>query len=240
MPNVDSIAIQKPRLTELVFSTLDIESRAATIKATYWLLLISVAGAVTGGYIGSGSEDLARFFTSTFGLIVGILLLNAVPAIAMAAVRRPAWGIAVLALDGFLSGIVISPLLFLARYTAPELIWVALGITAAIFASVTGYIMTTRKTFSAPRAVIIGAFVCITAAVLLNSRLEIGGIGIFISAAIGIFGVVVLVVNTSRVLLNPIAIGAVPGALMLFAGIFNVFVSVLNILLRILSLGRRR
>lgn len=104
----------------------------------------------------------------------------------------------------------------------------------------TGYIMTTRKTFSAPKAVTIGAFVCITVAVLLNTQLQMGILGIITSAAIAIFGVVILVSNTSRVLLNPVAVGAVPGALMLFAGIFNVFVGVLNILLRIMSLGRRR
>jgi FtsH-binding integral membrane protein len=42
---------------------------------------------------------------------------------------------------------------------------------------------------------------------------------------------------TSEVLHNPDADSPIPGALILFAGLFNVFVAILNILLR---LNRRR
>ena len=229
--------LEKPRLTELVFNSVDIDGRADTLKATYWLLLVSISFAIAGGYVGSHSETVVDFFTSTIGLIVGLVVLNVIPAIALAAVSRPGWGMAVLGLDGFLSGIVISPLLFIAP---AEAIWASLAITGAIFGSVTAYIMTTRKTFSAPRALVFGIFVSITAAVLLSTRIDIGGFGILLSALIAVFGVFTLVINTSRVLRNPLAVGAVPGALMLFAGIFNVFVGVLRIALRIMGGGRRR
>jgi FtsH-binding integral membrane protein len=67
--------------------------------------------------------------------------------------------------------------------------------------------------------------------------LNIGFLGILIAAGIGIFGVFILVYATSDVLNNPDADSPIPGALTLFAGLFNVFVAVLNILLR---LNRRR
>ncbi|HLX45978.1 MAG TPA: hypothetical protein VKR43_21185, partial [Bryobacteraceae bacterium] len=63
--------------------------------------------------------------------------------------------------------------------------------------------------------------------------------GILISFAVGAFGVFVLVFSTSTVLNTPDADSPIPGALMLFAGVFNVFVATLNILLRLFGGGRR-
>jgi len=240
MPTLQAATVEKHRFTQLIFRTYDCEARSSTLKATYWLLTVSIAGAFAGGYIGAHSISLAEFFTSTMGIILGIAILNAIPAMALAAVRRPSMGVAVLAMDGFLSGIVMSPLLYLARTQAPELIWMALGVSGAVFGSITGYIFTTRRTFSAPRAMIVGLFVSLTAAVLLNTQVEAGWLGVVIAVAISLFGVVLLVSNTSKLLRNPVAIGAVPGALMLFAGIFNVFVGVLRILLWVAGGGRRR
>jgi hypothetical protein len=47
------------------------------------------------------------------------------------------------------------------------------------------------------------------------------------------------VFSTSSVLRTPDADSPIPGALMLFAGSFNVFVAALNILLRLVGGGRR-
>ena len=52
-----------------------------------------------------------------------------------------------------------------------------------------------------------------------------------ISGAIGIFGVFILVNATSQVLNDTQFNEPVAGALMLFAGLFNVFVAILHILL---------
>lgn len=224
-------AVERPRFTQLVLSTIELDSRSETLKAIYWLLLASLVCAATGGYLGAQSYSLMKFFISTPGVITGLILLNLVPVIALKFVEQPRWGVFVLGLDGFLCGIVISPLLYIAEHTAPELIWVSLGITIAIFASVTGYIMGSKNTFSAPQAIMTGVFLSIIAAVILGTQFNLGGFGLVLSAVLAIFGVVMLVSATSRVLLNPIAVGAVPGALMLFAGIFNVFVGTLRILL---------
>ena len=116
------------------------------------------------------------------------------------------------------------------------------GFTLLIFTSVTFYVLTRKKEFSAPAAMATGIFVCTVAALGLNYFLNIGFLGVLLSIAVAAFGVFILVVNTSKVLRNPVATGAVPGALLLFAGLFNVFVGVLNLLLRILAImnGRRR
>ena len=56
-------------------------------------------------------------------------------------------------------------------------------------------------------------------------------LSMLIAGAIGIFGVFVLVNATSQVLNNPEYHEPVAGALMLFAGLFNVFVAILHLLL---------
>ncbi|MDQ6708261.1 MAG: Bax inhibitor-1 family protein [Acidobacteriota bacterium] len=212
---------------------------AAVIKQTYLLFGLSVFSALAGGYIGATSETLARFFSGWLGWIFAILLLNVVPRIAMAARHNPVLGVSALVGDGFVSGLAISPLLWVARTTAPVLIVVALGITAFVFVGVTLYVMASGRTFSAPRGLMAGIFFSVIGAVILNSFLHIGLIGILISLAIGVLGVCILVFSTSNVLRSPDADSPIPGALMLFAGVFNIFVATLNILLRVLNGGRR-
>ena len=212
---------------------------AAVIKQTYLLFGLSVFSALAGGYIGATSETLARFFSGWIGWIAAIVLLNAVPRIAIAVRHNPVLGVSALVGDGFISGIAISPLLWVARSIAPVLIIAALGITAFVFIGVTLYVMASGRTFSAPRGLMTGIFFSVIGAIILNSFLHIGLIGILISLAIGVLGVCILVFSTSSVLQSPDADSPIPGALMLFAGVFNIFVATLNILLRVLNGGRR-
>jgi modulator of FtsH protease len=213
--------------------------RATVIKQTYILFGLSVISAMAGGYVGATSETLARFFSGWVGWICAILLLNVVPRIAIAVRHNPVLGVSALVFDGFISGIAITPLLYVASMVAPVLIVAALGITGAVFLGVTAYVMISGRTFSAPRGLMAGMFFAIIGIVVLNAFLNIGFLGMLISFAIGAFGVCVLVFSTSSVLNTPDADSPIPGALMLFAGVFNVFVATLNILLRVLNGGRR-
>ena len=212
---------------------------AVVIKQTYLLFGLSVFMAIVGGYIGATSETLARFFSGWLGWIVAILLLNIVPRMAIAVRHNHQLGVAALVFDGFISGIALSPLLWVARTLAPQLIFAALGITAFVFAGITVYVMSTRREFSAPRGLMTGIFFSLIGAIILNSFLHIGFLGILISFGIGALGVFTIVYSTSVVLRTPDADSPIPGALMLFAGVFNVFVATLNILLRVLNGGRR-
>ncbi len=211
---------------------------AAVVKQTYLLFGLAVFSAIGGGYIGATSETLARFFSGWLGWIAALLLLNVVPRIAIAVRHNHQLGVAALVADGFVSGIALSPLLWIARMIAPELILVALGITAFVFVGVTAYVMSTRREFSAPRGLMAGLFFALIGTMVLNSFLHIGFIGILIGLGIGALGVFTLVYSTSAVLRTPDADSPIPGALMLFAGVFNVFVAALNILLRVLGGSR--
>ncbi len=215
------------------------DTQASVIKQTYLLFGVSVFCAMAGGYIGATSETLARFFSGWIGWIVAIVALNVIPMVAMAVRHNPFLGVTALVLDGFIAGIVISPLLFVASLYAPMLILAALAITGMVFLGVTGYVFLSGRTFAAPRGMMVGIFVSIIGAVVLNSFMNIGWLGILISAGIGILGVLTLIYSTSGVLNSPDADSPIPGALALFAGTFNVFVATLNILLRLMGGGRR-
>lgn len=221
-------------MRSLLLETVDISDRAATLKMTYVLLGMSIASAIAGGYAGATSPAVLEFFTSLTGLLTALVLLNAIPALALWAARSTVMGLAALAVDGFVSGIVISPALALAASIAPEAIWAAGAVTGTVFLSVTGYVFTTRKAFSAPAALTWSAFLSIAAGVIVNHYVGAGILGLILNVAIACFGVFILVLNTSRVVRDPVATGAVPGALLLFAGIFNVFTGVLNLILRLI------
>ena len=84
-----------------------------------------------------------------------------------------------------------------------------------------------------------GMFFSTIAIVVLNSFLRIGALGILVSLGIGALGVCTLVYSTSGVLRSADSDTPIPGALSLFAGVFNIFVATLNIVLRLLGGGRR-
>lgn len=201
------------------------------------LLALCVGGGLCGGYLGVQSDALAQLFTGWVGWILAMLLLNLIPRVAMAARHNPVLGVSALLADGFVSGLVLAPILRIASYYAPGTIQTAMLMTLIVFGAVTLFVMSSGRTFSAPRGLMIGISISIIAAIVLNAFLHIGALGMLISAGIGIFGVCVLVYATSDVLNNPDADSPIPGALILFAGLFNVFVAILNILLR---LNRRR
>jgi FtsH-binding integral membrane protein len=225
-------------VTENLFGTTALTaSRAETIKKTYLLLALAVAGGVCGGYLGAQSDALANLFTGWLGWILAMLLLNAIPRVAMAARHNPVLGLTALVADGFVSGLVLAPILRIASLYAPGAIQIAAVMTMIVFVVITGFVMSSGRTFSAPRGLMLGIFVSLIAAMALNAFLNIGFLGIVIAAGVGIMGVCILVYATSDVLNNPYADSPIPGALILFAGLFNVFVAILNILLR---LNRRR
>ena len=215
-------------------------SQAAVIKQTYALFGIAVVAAIVGGYVGATTEVIVRFFSSWVGWIVAMIGLNAVPRIAMSARGNSALGTAALVFDGFFAGLCLAPLLWFASLKAPQMILVAMGITAIVFLAITGYVFTSGRTFSAPRGLMVGLFFSLIGAMVLNAFMNIGFLGILIAVGIGAIGVIALVTSTSAILQSDDADMAVPGALALFAGVFNIFVATLNILLRLFGGDRRR
>ncbi len=231
---------QQPSALDKLTGTIDLTAgQASVIKQTYVLLAVSVFCALAGGYIGVSSPTLVHFFSSGVGWITAMVLLNVVPYIAIAARNNPVLGVTALVADGLIAGIALTPLLWAASMIAPDLILMALGVAACVFIGVTGYVMMSGRTFSAPRGLMAGLFLSTIAIIILNNFLHIGLLGIVASLGIGILGVCSLVYSTSGVLRSSAGDSPIPGALALFAGMFNIFVATLNILLRVMGGGRR-
>lgn len=219
-------------IDKLFGTTVLTGSRADTIRKTYLLLALAAGGACLGGYLGIQSDALASLFTGWIGWILAMVLLNVIPRVAIAARHNPVLGVSALVGDGIVSGLVLAPILRYADRFAPGVISSAVLMTLIVFAATTLFVMSSRRTFSAPRGLMLGIFVSIAAATLLNAFHPMGALGTLIAAAIGIFGVFTLVYATSDVLNNPAADSPIPGALMLFAGLFNIFVAIINLLTR--------
>ena len=108
-----------------------------------------------------------------------------VPYIALAARNNPVLGVTALVADGFVAGIAMSPLLWVASMVNPQLILVALAVSACVFLGVTGYVMMSGRTFSAPRGLMAGLFLSTIAIVILNSFLHIGSWASWLALASG-------------------------------------------------------
>jgi len=206
-------------------------SRAEVIKQTYLLLGLSVSFAVAGGWVGATTPAVVELFSGWIGWILAMVVINVAPRIALAARHNPVLGVTALVGDGFVCGLVLAPVLSIAAIYAPGAIEGALTITGIAFAGVTMYVMTTRKKFSAPRGLMTGVIFSLIGAVVLNGFLQIGLFGLLIAGGIGIFGVFILIYATSEIRHNREADSPIPGALMLFAGLFNIFVAAINLLL---------
>ena len=222
---------------KLFGQTTMVSGQSAVIKQTYLLLSLSVLSAIAGAFAGV-ELGLWKLFTGILGWIVAIVLLNVIPMIAMACRHNPVLGIGGLILDGALAGLIISPMIYMASYhmgqAGHQAIFDASVITGLVFAGVTAYIMTTKRTFSAPRGLMAGLFFGVIGIVVLNIFMGSPLITLLVGGAIAVLGTFMLVFSTSSVLNNPEADSPIPGALMLFSGIFNVFVGVLSVLM---SLG---
>ena len=231
---------QQPSVLGKLTGTIQLSaSQASVIKQTYILFGVSIFCALAGGYVGINTPPIVSFFSSRMGWVVAILLLNVVPYIALAARNNPVLGVTALVVDGFFSGIVLTPLLWAASMVDPQMILMALAVSACVFLGVTAYVMMSGRTFSAPRGLLMGLFFSSIAIVILNSFLHIGMLGIIASLLIGALGVCALVYSTSGVLRSSDGDSPIPGALSLFAGMFNVFSATLRILLSFWGGSRR-
>jgi modulator of FtsH protease len=227
------MAFSNSSLTERLTQNMAIDAeRTSMIRKTYWLLSLAVVGMMVGGKVGSSSSAVLSLFSGWVGWIVAMVALNAVPIIAMKFRYNPTVGTLALFADGFIAGLVISPMLYVAqRFAGPGVIESAAWITFAIFAFVTATVHFTKTNWSPSRTLVSGLFFTIIGAVILNFFFQTTFLVLLISIAIGAFGIITLVSATSEVLQDPDIDTPVPGALSLFAGIFLVFQSALSLLM---------
>lgn len=213
--------------------------RTEMIQETYRLLAVGVFCAMGAAWLASRTPALIHVLATVPGLIICLLAINFVPHIARRMLgANPRMGIIVLALDGLLSGLALSPLVYVALRMSglgeqsPNLVQAALVITAFAFLGVTAYVHKSGVNFQWGGGLFAGLF-C-TALGLVAVSLIFPGATAFsylLLGIVGVLGVLQILYGTSKVLNEPEFRDPVSGALILFAGLFNLFQVVLSLLL---------
>jgi FtsH-binding integral membrane protein len=174
------------------------------------------------------------------GWILAMLGLNMVPGMALKAARQsPRNAAMLLAGHGAFAGVCLSPLIFLAMLVsgvgtdAPNLVQSALVITAAVFLGISGYIYQSGASFNYGKGFGVGLAWTLFAGIGMSYLFPMSsGFGLFILLGVGLLGTLQLLWATSSVLRDPDFRDPAYGALMLFAGLFNLFQVILSLLIR--------
>lgn len=203
--------------------------RNRVLRNTYMLLAISMIPTVAGAWLSlklglnqilSPGISMIVFFAGAFGLMF-LIERN----------KNSSAGVGFLLLFTFFMGIMLSRMLgyVLSLGDGANLIMLAFGGTAAIFAAMAAIATTTKRDFThLHKTLIIGAVVIIVAAIA-NVFLQIPALTLTISLlAIVIFSAFMLV-DLQRIV-NGGETNYISATLSLYLSIYNVFVSLLSIL----------
>ena len=183
---------------------------------------------------------VVQFMASGPGWILAMIGLNMVPGMALKAARQsPRNAAMLLAGHGAFAGVCLSPLIFLAMLVsgvgtdAPNLVQSALVITAAVFLGISGYIYQSGASFNYGKGFGVGLAWTLFAGIGMSYLFPMSsGFGLFILLGVGVLGTLQLLWATSSVLRDPDFRDPAYGALMLFAGLFNLFQVILSLLIR--------
>ena len=209
--------------------------RTDILRKSYLLLSIAIVGMMIGGKVGVSTPAILNLFSGWLGWILAMVALNFVPVMALKWQHNPTLGTLALFADGLIAGLVLAPMLYVAQMmSGTQIVTSAAWITGAIFISITAFVYFTGTRWAPSRALWMGIFFSLIGATILNFFMPMGILGILIAAGIGIMGVMALVSATSEVLhSNPDS--PVPGALMLFSGVFMVFQAVMYFLMHFMG-----
>jgi modulator of FtsH protease len=138
--------------------------------------------------------------------------------------------IAVFAFTGVL-GASIGPMLnyYLAMPSGPGLVMQALGGTALVFFSLSGYVLTTRKDFSFMGGFLMVGLVVVVVASIANIFFSIPALSLAISAAAVLIMSGLILFDTSRII-NGGETNYIRATVSLYLNIFNLFVHLLHLL----------
>ena len=208
------------------------EARKTMIRKTYMLFSLSVLGMAIGGKIGMSSPVILNLFSGWMGWVLAMVALNAMPAFALKFRHNPTMGTLFLFLDGLVAGFILAPMLYFAEYhMGGNIVASASWITLAIFLAVSGYVFMSGTTWKPSRALMSGLFFAIIGAVLIGIFIPSPILTLVVGVAVGVFGVIVLTSATAEVINDENIDSPVPGALMLFSGVFMVFQAVMMLLM---------
>jgi modulator of FtsH protease len=205
--------------------------RLAFIRKVYGLFFVATLFAIGGVLLGFAYEPLL-IFAFQHPIIMMLMMLGGV--FAATAVRHKP-GINLVALFGFttLTGVIISPLLYIISLRNPASILEAGILTVGIFGGLTAYVFLSKKDFSFMRGLLVTGLVIVILTGVLN-MLIIGSSALYFAGAVAtllLFSGFVLY-DTSNIIRRYPTNEYVAGALALYLDAFNIFIALLSILNR--------
>jgi modulator of FtsH protease len=218
----------------LTASETSVAERVAFIRKVYALFFAATLFAIGGVFVGYNFPPL-MMAAARYPLVMFLVMIGGIYA-AQAVRHKP--GINLVALFGFttLTGVVISPVLFVISRTNPASITQAGLLTVGIFGGLTAYVFLTRRDFSFLRGMLTVGLIVIVLGGLMN-YLVVGSLGIGFALAVGallLFSGYVLY-DTSNIMRRYPTSEYVAAALAIYLDAFNIFLAVL----RLLNSGRR-
>ncbi len=209
------------------------QARLAYIRKVYTYFSFGLLAAIVGALVSMNTGMV--YFAAGNRLILFVAYIGAF-FWAQSSADKPTRAVPTMILFTFISGVMLSPLLFSIAHsyipgTGVQVIYNALFLTGIVFGGLTTYVYVSKKDFSFLGASLtIGAFVLI-GAILINSFFVQSSNFDF---AISIIGVIIfsgfVLVDTSLILRRANEIPPTSAALRLFLDFLNLFMFILRIL----------
>lgn len=200
-----------------------IVSSNKVLRNTYWLLsmtlLFSAVTAAAAMAIGIGQGTALILSLVAFGLMFWV----------HKAADSSMGLIAIFAFTGCL-GASLGPLLsfYLALPNGPALVMQALGGTALVFLSLSGYVLTTRKDFSFMGGFLMTGLIVLLVASLANIFMGIPALSLAVSAGIVLVMSGLILFDTSRIIHGG-ETNYIRATVGLYLNIYNLFVHLLHL-----------
>ena len=215
----------------LTAAEASVSDRIAFIRKVYALFFAATLFAIGGVVLGLAFPPL-MILAAEHPIIMFIVMIGAV--MGAQAVRHVP-GVNLAALFGFttLTGVIISPVLYVIGRTNPASILQAGVMTVAIFGGLTAYVFVSRRDFSFLRGMVTVGLVVVIGAGLMNIFF-VGslGLGFAISVAALLLFAGFVLYDTSNIIRRYPTNEYVAGALSLYLDAFNIFLALLRILNR--------
>jgi FtsH-binding integral membrane protein len=212
---------------------VNVAERMSFVRKVYALFFAATLFAVGGAILGLSFPPL-MMAAAQHPWIVLILMLGGV--MGAQAVRHVP-GINLLALFGFttLTGVIISPILYVIGQINPASIIQAGVLTVGIFGGLTAYVFISRRDFSFLRGMVVTGLIVVILAGLLNIFIGSTALGFAIAATTLLLFSGFVLYDTSNIIRRYPTNEYVAGALSLYLDAFNIFLA----LLRLLNSSRR-
>ncbi|HWN98211.1 MAG TPA: Bax inhibitor-1 family protein [Blastocatellia bacterium] len=214
----------------LTAAEVGVSDRIAFIRKVYALFFVATLFAIGGALLGLAVPPL-MIAAAEHPIITFILLIGGV--MGAQAVRHVP-GVNLAALFGFttLTGVIISPVLYVIGRSNPGSILQAGVMTVVIFGGLTAYVFISGRDFSFLRGMVTVGLLVVIGAGLINMFVGSLGFGFAISAAVLLLFAGFVLYDTSNIIRRYPTNEYVAGALSLYLDAFNIFLALLRILNR--------